>query len=144
MTIFDKQNKFSEIAADQLFKNLVERDSKAFFDMTTFKIFGQEQLFKNIFQTQPTDLKVLLNYYNIARSSLDLPFTSSLAAHGFVACHVLKKFGSKEQIARYQDEFEGGLKIASISNSESGTSINLKKMQARLVKQDTHFQLEFH
>ncbi len=143
MSIFDNKNFYYDLAVQKLSKNLIDRDSQGFFALDIFREFSKNYLFKNMFDSEPTQLTVLQNYYNIARGSLDLPFTSSLAAHGYVSTLLLKKFGTPRFIFKYQQYMEVGEKIAAISNSENGTSTNLKKMSARFVEEDDQIKLQF-
>lgn len=143
MSIFDNKNFYYDLAVQKLSKNLVERDSQGFFALDIFREFSKNYLFKNMFDAEPTQLTVLQNYYNIARGSLDLPFASSLAAHGYVSTLLLKKFGSPRFVYRYQHDMETGEKIAAISNSENGTATNLKKVKAKFVQEDDRLKLQF-
>lgn len=143
MGIFDNKNFYYDLAVQKLSKNLVERDSQGFFALDIFREFSKNYLFKNMFDAEPTQLTVLQNYYNIARGSLDLPFTSSLAAHGYVSTLLLKKFGTPRFVFRYQQDMETGEKIAAISNSETGTSTNLKKVKAKFVHEEDRLKLQF-
>ena len=143
MTVFDNKNFYSEVAFQKLFKSLTDRDAMATFSMDTFREFSKNYLFKNMFDAEPTQITVLQNYYNIARASLDMPFTCSLAAHGYVSTLILKKFGTPRFIYRYQQDMETGDKISAINNSENGTSVNLKKMKAQIVEGEGKTILNF-
>lgn len=144
MTVFSKHLNFLEFANEKLSSDLVNRDSNGSFDIDTFKAFAEKNLFAGFDSIEPTQIDVLQNYYNIARGSLDLPFTSSLAAHGFVGMIMLKRFGSEELKNRFKQDFETGARISSISNSESGTSVYLKKMSAQVAQQQNgDYELQF-
>jgi alkylation response protein AidB-like acyl-CoA dehydrogenase len=144
VTIFDNKNFYYDVAASKLFKSLMDRDALASFSLDIFREFSKNYLFKNMFDAEPTQITVLQNYYNIARGSLDLPFSCSLAAHGYVSCLVLKKFGTPRFIYRYQQDMETGEKIAAINNSENGSSVSLKKIKAKIVESNEKTSLEFH
>lgn len=143
MSIFDKKGPFHKLSVQKLRPSLIERDVAGGFSEEIFREFSKSNLFKNSFSTSPADVSVLQNYYDIARGSLDLPFTSSMAAHGYVGVHLLKAFGNVELIGRYQEAMEAGEKIAAISNSENGTSVNLKKMEACLTYKNEVNHLAF-
>ena len=133
MSIFAKRNRYFDLAFSQLRSSLLERDHTAQFAMPSFQHFAAEGLFTAISsKTNETELEVLANYYNIARASLDLPFASSLAAHGYVGSLMLQKFGNADHIARFAEDMATGHSIGAICNSEHGTSTNLKGMQARI------------
>jgi alkylation response protein AidB-like acyl-CoA dehydrogenase len=144
VTIFNQHTNFLDFANEKLSADLGNRDSAGVFNLDTFKLFAEKKLFMGFDTLEPTQIDVLQNYYNIARGSLDLPFTSSLAAHGFVGMLMLKRFGSEELKNRFKSDFETATKISSISNSEGGTSINLKKMNAQIVtKENGQHDLQF-
>jgi alkylation response protein AidB-like acyl-CoA dehydrogenase len=134
MTVFSKHLNYLDYSEKTLSQTLINRDKSGAFDLETFNQFAKKNLFLVFDQLEPTHLDILQNYYNIARGSLDLPFTSSLAAHGFVGMLMLKKFGSTDQIKKFKTDFETGKCISAICNSESGTAVNLKKMTAHLVQ----------
>ena len=143
MSLFDNKNFYYDLAVQKLSKNLVERDAQAFFALDTFREFSKNYLFKNMFDSEPTQLTVLQNYYNIARGSLDLPFTSSLAAHGYISTLLLKKFGSPRFVFRYQQDIETGEKIAATASSENGTAASIKKISARFIPEEDRIKLQF-
>ncbi len=143
MSIFDNKNFYYEVAQQKLFKSLMDRDALGTFSMETFREFSKNYLFKNMFDAEPTQLTVLQNYYNIARGSLDLPYTCSLAAHGYVSTLLLKKFGTPRFIYRYQQDLEMGEKIAAINSSENTTADHLKKMKAQVLEANGQTQLVF-
>lgn len=134
MTVFSKHLNYFDFAEQALLHTLINRDNAATFDLETFNQFANKNLFSGFDQLEPTNLDVLQNYYNIARGSLDMPFTISLGGHGLVGMLMLKKFGSTEQIKRFKTDFETGRCVSALCNSESGTAINLKKMSAQLVQ----------
>ncbi len=142
MSIFDNKNFYYDLAVQKLSNNLIERDGQGFFALDTFREFSKNYLFKNMFDSEPTHLTVLQNYYNIARGSLDLPFTSSLAAHGYVSTLLLKKFGAPRFIFKYQQDIETGEKIAATCSSESGGSSSNKKVSARFVGDQDNIKLQ--
>ncbi len=143
MGLFDNKNFYYDLAVQKLSKNLVDRDSQGFFALDIFREFSKNYLFKNVFDSEPTQITVLQNYYNIARGSLDLPFTSSLAAHGYVSTLLLKKFASPRFIFRYQQEIETGEKIATVSSHDNLAATSLKKISANLIQEEDRLKLQF-
>jgi isovaleryl-CoA dehydrogenase len=67
----------------------------------------------------------------IARGSLDLPLTCSLAAHAAIGLDLLRTFGSAEQLARYLPRALTGECVLAICNSEESGGTDLRRIQSR-------------
>lgn len=135
MSLFERE-KFYALATEALKPTLSQRDESASFSKEAWDKFAGHGLFTGVRLNGSVDSLVVAPYYNIARASLDLPFTSSLAAHGFVSMLLLSKFAPKTLASYFWNGLTDGTEIGAICNSEPGTSLQLKKMKA--VSRRTH------
>jgi len=71
-------------------------------------------------------------FEKLAARVLDLPFVSSLAAHGGVAMDLLDTFGNEKHKQTYLRPSATGTSIGCVANSESGSSLSLKKISSQV------------
>ncbi|MBX9767995.1 MAG: acyl-CoA/acyl-ACP dehydrogenase [Bdellovibrionales bacterium] len=116
-----------------------ERNQAASFDRDAWsKIFSSSELPKLEFGTtgkhQESSVELMRALYTLGRSSLDLPFISSLAAQAAVTTELLQKFGSTQQQGKFLQKIQSGQALAAVCNSESGAGTNLRSMTSSVTE----------
>ena len=111
-----------------------ERDRNGRFATDAWQQLSEARLFALLDQDEggvaEAHARMASALYGLAKGSLDLPFSASVAAHLSIASDLLQTFGTREQIHRYLPDMKKGLRIGAICNAEEGSGSDLRLMRS--------------
>ncbi|CAN5489392.1 hypothetical protein BH10BDE1_BH10BDE1_22940 [soil metagenome] len=138
MLLVSKSVETLEDIGSELAASANSRDRNAEFSREMFdRVFSHPDFPRLDFSTRESHARSTLQLIgalqSIGRTSLDLPFISSLAAQAAIAPELVAKFASAEKRNAHLPKLQSGVDLAAICNSEEAGGTQLKTMTSRCV-----------
>lgn len=134
-------SKFKQFCLKELRESSFERengktDIKKLMQVVEQNSFMNQHMFAPKEDYQQNLVALCEKIYDLARYSLDLPLSSSVAAHSFVFIDALQFSNQHDALMQFRKDILNNKKIGAICNSEYGAGSNLKKIQSVLSKEN--------
>lgn len=123
---------FHHWGIEKIRSTLIERDKNAHFNSAHWIEAQKMGLIKALIDNKEQEgiCSLASMLYGLARGSLDLPLSASLAAHSAISMDLINHFATDEQRKKFGPILMQPNSIAAVCNSEEGTGSDLRKMKA--------------